>query len=228
MDKFPRTYIPVLVVPVTQLLWWLFLTMVTTNADVVSIVNGWWPTIWIIAAAFFAGLVAEDIHNPRSYIREKLRYLRRRFEVIWTASVYCENPNRVDLNCQLRFVRDIKEEILTVRIVQPYLTRPDRVSVVYQKKIPSAARDTIENIRLGSIAITKAGDTFARHSLWGPVLGEKDLSNGQVSITPSSKNIVEISLGPQTYRIYADILRDNMIADHHVYLLTEQTFPELQ
>ena len=59
MQKPPRTYIPVAVATALQFLWWLFVTMITTNETIVSVVSTWWPVIWLAVISFTFGLFAE-------------------------------------------------------------------------------------------------------------------------------------------------------------------------
>ncbi len=66
---------------------------------------------------------------------------------------------------------------------------------------------------------------FACHSVWGEAIGGKDLALEQHPIY-ASRNIVEISVASQTYRIYTHVLDTHRKEHAYVYLLTEDDLPD--
>jgi len=46
----------------------------------------------------------------------------------------------------------------------------------------------------------------AYHSIWGNTPGWAQLSPGEVPIMPDSKNVIEITVSPQTFRCYIEFV----------------------
>src|SRR6184192_186764 len=124
MERPARTYVPVAILTAMQAVWW-FAQLTIPMANSVSLtITAWAPTVWLLTAGFFLGLVAEDINNPWSWLRNSFRRWRRRFETIWVQALHQMNPERVVITCKIRLLRNVKDELLVVRVVQPLPSRP--------------------------------------------------------------------------------------------------------
>ncbi len=160
--------------------------------------------------------------SDSSAVRHNWREWRKVFSVLGAHGHHLHDPERIDMVCALKFRKDFIGT-LVVRVIVPLPGREPDTKVVHQEAI-DAAKDQEKILRLGSISITKPGDTFARHSLWGEKLGEKDLPANSHPIY-ASRNIIEISAGAQIFRIYAHILDAARKEQERVYLLTEDEVP---
>jgi hypothetical protein len=180
-----------------------------------------WLTITILA--FGIGIVVQDLLNEKSALRHNWREWRKIFSVLNIHAAHLEDPERVDILCVLTFRKDVND-VLSVRVVVPLLGRESDVKLVHREEV-NVSKNEERRLRLGSIAITKPGDAFARHSVWGEKLGEKDLKGHAIY---ASRNIIEISLGPQIFRIYAHILDVARKEQSHIYLLSEDELPEFR
>ncbi len=134
------------------------------------------------------------------------------------------DPERVDIYCFLKFRKDIRDQLLTVRVILTLSFKDDEARVVYQERI-SVAAGTEKRLRIGSISIARPGDPYARHDLWGAEIGEKDVRDANLMMCPYSRNIVEISLPGQTYRVFAQLLNESREEQRRVYLLPEEHLP---
>ena len=186
----------------------------------------WWkclPFGWIslVILAFGIGAFVQDLANDKSSLRYNWREWRKVFSVLTAHAAHLDNPERVDILCHLKFIKDFRGKLI-VRVIVPLADREPDIKVVHQEQI-DIPKDGEKRLRLGSISITKPGDAFARHSLWGEILGEKDLKGHAIY---ASRNIIEIVAGPQTFRIYAHVL-DTVRKEHErIYLLRENELPE--
>jgi|GEM_PF-3035468 len=190
----------------------------------------WWTTLpfLYIAGIFIAygvGVWINDIFDSNSWIHNNWREFKKTFDVSTINSIHIQGPpERVDINCVIKFKKNIADEYLTVRVVLPLPARKSRVQVIHHQKIISAAKDSIKHLRLGSISITRPHDPFARHSIWGEILGEQDLKNGEVPII-QAKQMLEIQLGAYIYRVYVDVLQSSREENAYIHLLSEEDFP---
>ena len=137
-----------------------------------------------------------------------------------------QTNDRVDIICLLKFRKSLTDEALTVRVIVPLTFKKDDKKLVHQEKL-TIAKDGEKRLRLGNLAITKPGAPFACHSIWGETIGTKDLDAGQHAIY-ASKNLIEIAVGVQTYRIYAHVLDTQRKEQAYVYLLPESDLPDFK
>lgn len=176
---------------------WIFETFIKTQ--------NWWaelPLVWFTAlfSAVGVGLVMGDLYNPHSWLRHNLREWSKVFEVKACFIGQEFSPHEFfSLVCLLKFTRDIRDAKLIVKVIQ---IRPggNHVQVVHFEKI-TMPKDSERSLRLGSIPVTHPGDPFARHALWGEILGDKDLLPNQHPIA-GGPAVIEVSLSRQKYCAY--------------------------
>ncbi len=184
-----------------------------------------WMTLTILA--FWVGVVVQDLMNEKSALRHNWREWKKVFDVLTVHAGHIQNGmERVDIMCLLKFRRDIKNALLVVRVIVPLSFNEPDIKVIHQERLDIAGNGE-KRLRLGNIAITRPGYEFARHSVWGEAIGGKDIALGQHTIY-ASKNIIEISIGSQTYRIYAHVLDVSRKEQSHIYLLTQDQLPEFK
>jgi hypothetical protein len=154
------------------------------------------------------------------------RELRKVFEVLSvnTAHRTDQDAERVAIVCQLKFLKELNGARLTVRVVTGLPGRPSARQIVYQEQI-SGPKDFAKSLVLGSLPITRPGAPFARHAVWGPQLPGQDIAPGQVTMIPGARSIIELSVGPQSYRLYAQALDPTREDSTRLYLLCEDEFP---
>ena len=182
--------------------------------------------IWLLVGVFVGSLI-NDILNPRSWFRHNWRVSRRLFDVETVHAGHHQwTPEHIELVCILKFRKEITKARLTVCVVTPFPTKDADKKISHNETI-DLVKDSTKRLILGNIAITRAGDPYACHSVWGEKVGSKDLEGGQLPITGLSRVTLEVSVNHQTYRIYAHILDANREESSKIYLLTEDQFPSL-
>ena len=184
-----------------------------------------WLLIFLIG--IIIGSLINDVLNPRSWLRQNWRLWRSLFDVVTVHAGHCQSPpEHIELICLIKFRKTLENALFTVRVITPYPTREDDIKITHSESL-DLVKNSLKNIRLGSLAITNRGDSYACHSVWGGKIGGKDLEQGQHSIIGQSRVIIEVSVNHQTYRIYAHILDSNRKESASVYLLTQDQFPSL-
>ena len=212
----------ILPLPMAFLLGWAKDTLTTWLNDLA--IPDWLP---VLLVGIFAGLLINDVLNSRSWLRHNWRVWRRLFDVETThAGHHQSSPEHIELVCLLRFRKTVKDAQLTVSIVTPSPTREDERRISHSEVI-DVIKDSRKRLMLGSIAITRAGDSHACHSVWGEGVGETNLNLGRPSIIGLSRVVIEVKVNHQIYRIYAHILDPNREESSRVYLLSEDQFPAL-
>jgi hypothetical protein len=182
----------------------------------------WFPYALI---GLFIGLLINDLYNSRSWLRHNWRHFRRVFDVQSVHAGHLHEPHEhIPIICNLKFRKQLKNALLTVCIVSPSPTRePDRK--ITHQEILNVAKYADKRLMLGNMAITRAGDKFARHCVWGDKLGEQDLRG--YPIIPGGRSAIEISIKHQIYRVYVHFLDTTREENSRIYLLTQDDFPSL-
>lgn len=188
-----------------------------------------WPAVGLdnrLVRSFIAGALWADLSNPESALRARWRDWRRVFE---TRAAYIQEAVEPHAHYEIvlvfRVVRDLGPCRLTVRVIE--LTQPCRTHLVHNEAFPLLHKDHERRLRVGSVAITKPGDGFARHSVWGEELGAQRLSPGQTSILGMGRCLVDVTLAGQTYRLLVATCPPKMHGDPPpYYVLTEDEFPQ--
>lgn len=190
----------------------------------------WWKSIpfgllALLILSFWLGILVNDLLNSDSPLREWWREHRKVFDVLSVVASHYDEPHelRIEIHCLTQFRRSVRNETLAVRVRVPLSFRPDDVRLVHQEQI-TIAKDGQKRIRLGTMSITKPGAPHANHSLWGEVIGTPDLLPGQHSMF-ASRNIVEIQVASQIYRVYIHILDKQRREQEHMYILREDELP---
>jgi hypothetical protein len=222
--RWPKKSILGLFVPAPVILAWSFVKEDMTATQ-------WWhhlPFLWmaLTTLAYGVGWLASELANPVSDMRHNWREWRKVFEMLSANASHRldQDAERIDIVCQVKFTREVKDARLTVRVVTGLPGRPSLRQIVFQEPI-SAPKDSTRVLVVGSLAITRPGAPFARHAVWGPQLPGRDIAPGQITMIPGARNIVEISVGPQAYRIYAQALDPTREESTRIYLLRENEFP---
>jgi hypothetical protein len=191
----------------------------------------WWHQIpfgWLglTMLAYALGLAVNELCYPLSNMRHNWRELRKVFEVLSvnTAHRTDQDAERVAIVCQLKFLKELNDARLTVRVVTGLPGRPSARQIVYQEQI-SGPKDSTKSLVLGSLPITRPGAPFARHDVWSPQLPGPDIAPGQVTMIPGARSIIELSVGPQSYRLYVQALNPTREDSTRLYLLCEDEFP---
>ena len=162
----------------TNMAWW--------TANVQPLLE---PLVWPIAPAFLLGLFIQDLYNKKSWIRENWRNWTRKFEVVFANVGYAEEPRRLDVRTQIRFVKNIPSAQLTLRVYSCIgLNRPPFVHAISIAKLTDIIKDQIQTIEIAKLAIPFPG-WIPFHSSWGP--GAPDHRKALIG---GSKNVVEIEL----------------------------------
>jgi hypothetical protein len=205
----------------------------------------WWvavPWPWIIFGLFFflAGTLHADLWNKNSQLRRWWRDRHCVFEVMavstnhtWNdASRY--NTERVEIWCSLKFIRPQKKAALTVRVTSPLGSHNPQTNLIINKSLGDIPKDFQQRVVLGNISISSplppeeierrksSGQHLgARHNVWGEAMGLPDIAQGQTTMIPGSKNLIEISVGRQTYSIFATLLNETREDQTRIFFLTE-------
>jgi hypothetical protein len=222
--RWPKKSVLGLFVPTPAILAWSFIKEDMTGTQ-------WWhhlPFFWIIitTSAYAAGWLVNELVYPTSNMRHNWREWRKVFEVqsANTRHLVDQDAERIGIICQLKFRKDVKDARLTVRVVTGLPGRPSLRQIVLQESI-SAAKDSTKALTVGSLPITRPGAPFARHAVWGSQLPGRDIEPGQITMIPGARNIIEVSVGPQAYRIYVQALDSSREESTRLYLLREDEFP---
>jgi hypothetical protein len=154
----------------------------------------WAVCVWVALFVFY-------LHR---HFRPVLREHRRVFRMLAFNQDQQTDPDRILIWCLLQFCKDCGPATLTVR-VKTLLAWEAVTSVVHTEQLGTVSRDERKRIQLGSLRIARPGRP-AYHSIWGSEAGEETLKQGQVGIVPESRNLIEISVGPQTYRCYIEFV----------------------
>lgn len=130
-----------------------------------------------------------------------------------------------DLRCRIKFKKDVKTAKITIRVTALHPNVPPIVA--HSETLQDVPRDFEKELRFGSVAITRPGSMTARHSVWGPVVGDVDLLPSQKSIIGLVRYLIEVTVNSQTYRIYAET-RYQANAEHPgIFLLKEELIPRI-
>lgn len=205
-----------------------------------------WLTLLAAALAFWAWAIYGDVVNHNSDLRTWWRQRRRVFEVVAVPVVHTwdyrspRDTERVEIRCILRFFQEALNPILNVRVTSPLgiQAAPARTRLIINRQLGQIVpQDAEYNILLGSIAITRpmpkeereqlklAGlETSARHNVWGETLGAVDIAQGQTTMIPGSRNLIEISIGSHTYRILIQLIQQDLESLRHVCVITEDEY----
>lgn len=128
----------------------------------------------------------------------------RLFEPLWVQAQ--ETPHEGpagrlwELRCKVRFVRNCHAPVLNIRVRVCIGTNAERTILASSRVLPDIQRDETLTIRFGSVWMPEEG-WVPHHSVWGEELVTSD-PEGR-SIVFGCKNVVEISVGRQRYRIFA-------------------------
>jgi len=224
MARWPTIRILGLFVPAPAILAWSFI-----KEDMAA--SPWWqhlPFRWmaLTTLAYAVGSLLSEFANPTSDTANIWRQWRKVFEMLSASATYQtdQDAERIAIVCQLKFIREVKNSQLTVRVVTGLPGRPSLRQIICQEAI-TAPKDSTKRLVVGSLPITRAGAPFARHAVWGPQLPGRDIASGQITMIPGARNIIEVSVGPQVYRIYVQALDTSREDSTHLYLLREDEFP---
>jgi hypothetical protein len=164
-----------------------------------------WSSGLIWAVCVWVALLAFYLHR---HFRPVLREHRRVFHMLAFNQNQHSDPDRVLIWCLLQFCKDLGPATLTVRVTT-LLARGPVTSVVHTENLGNVSRDEKKLLQLGSLRIARPHEPPrpAYHSIWGSEVGTEALKQGQVTImTDSSRNLIDISVGPQTYRCYVEFV----------------------
>lgn len=164
-----------------------------------ALVNWNGAVLWTVGAWFF--LLA--FHSSRRF-RTLLREHRRVFRLVAFNQDQVLDPDRVSIWCALAFCKDTEPANLTVRVITLVAAGP-RTSVVHTERLGRVSKDQSKRFALGSLRIARPHRP-AYHSIWGSEPGTEDLKQGQVPILADARHVIEISVGPQTYRCYIEFV----------------------
>lgn len=222
--RWPTKRILGLFVPAPVILAWSFIKEDMTATQ-------WWhhlPFLWmaVTTLAYAVGWLVSEFANPKSDTAYDWRQWRKVFEMLSANTTHRldQDAERIDIVCRLKFIREVKDARLTVRVVTGLPARPSLRQIVFQERI-TTPKDSTRVLVVGSLPITRPGAPFARHAVWGPHLPGRDIGPGQITMIPGARNIVEVSVGPQAYRIYVQALDPNPEDATRLYLLREDEFP---
>lgn len=189
---------------------------------------------------FLLGTLHADLWNKNSQLKRWWRDLCRIFDVsavstrhIWDDSARY-NTERVEIWCSIKFLKATRGSKLTVRVTSPLGTANPQTHLVINKSLGDVDRDFEYRFVIGSISIqgplpqeeierrTSNGMHLgARHDVWGDAPGTPDIAAGQITMIPGSKNLIEINIGRQTYRVFATLLNTQRVDQSRVFILTE-------
>ena len=147
------------------------------------------PVLWFVTPAFLFGLLIGDTYNPQSWLRQNWRTWTRKFDVVSINVSYAEEPRRLDVRVQVKFVRSIRSARLRLRVYSctGIATSPFFYSILIED-LRHVAKDDVRSIQVATMAISHPGwSPF--HSSWGP--GPPDHARAFVG---GSKNVVELEL----------------------------------
>lgn len=159
--------------------------------------TAWWAVgVWILV------LVGYSRRNFGRVLREH----RRVFRLIALGQDQHSAPDRISIWCALDFCRDFGPAELVVRVVP--LSGDFNARVVHMETLPRVARSEQKRLVLASLRIGRPNRP-AYHSVWGSEPGTENLLPGQVPLIPGpTRTLLEILIGPQTYRCYIEFVQE--------------------
>jgi hypothetical protein len=183
MARWPTKRVLLLFVPAPAILAWSFIKEDMTATE-------WWhhlPFGWmaLTTLAYAVGWLVSEFANPKSDTAQVWGQWRKVFDVLSASTTHRsdQDAERIDIVCQLKFRREVKDARLTVRVVTGLPGRPSLRQIVFQEPI-SAPKDSTKVLVLGSLPITRPGAPFARHAVWGPQLPGQNIAPGQTNRAP--------------------------------------------
>jgi hypothetical protein len=161
---------------------------------------GDWTLLWTVAV----WLILFVLSLSRHY-RPLLREHRRVFRVPAFNQDQVSDADRISIWCLLEFCKDFGPGDLTVRVTTLLPGGATLATRVTHTETLRVSKDERKRLTLGSLRILRAGRP-AYHSVWGSEPGTEDLRAGQVTILTDARHLIDISLGPQTYRCYIEFV----------------------
>jgi hypothetical protein len=165
-----------------------------------AVLGTWDYGLLLIVLSWLGMLVYYASRHFSSLLREQ----RRVFRLLAFNQDQTSDLDRISIWCALEFCKDFGPVDLVVRVTTQ-LTHGPITHVVHRERLERVLKGQRKRLVLGSLRIARP-DRPAYHSIWGSELGTEDLKHGQVSILADSRHLIEISVGPQTYRCYIEFV----------------------
>ncbi len=139
------------------------------------------------------------------HFRPVRREHRRVFQMLAFNQDQIADADRITIWCLLAFCKDFGPAELLVRVTTLLPVGAPITNIVHRERLENVSRDGRKHLRLASLRIMRPHRP-AYHSIWGSEVGTEDLKQGQVVITADTRSLIDISVGPQTYRCYVEFV----------------------
>jgi hypothetical protein len=150
------------------------------------------------------------------------REYRRVFKLLALNQTYVEtDPEHIEIWCLLQFCRDVYDVELVVRVTTFMNIGKPLKNLIYKETLTKIYRDDRKRLRLGCLRVAKPMKP-AIHSVWGSEVGSPSLASGQVRIMTDSRNLIEISVSPQSYRAYLEFVTPPPGSESAPFYLTDE------
>jgi hypothetical protein len=179
-----------------------------------------WAAIVLLLMGVGIGQTWADLTNGNSQLLRWWRYRWRLFEIVSIGRDRTDvaGHESLELFCILKFVRNLANPLLTVRVVQSLAQGRPRTTVVHQERLGEIVKDKNLRLRIGTVSKPLPGTRPVYHSIWGSELPTEKLKHGQLPIVSGNREIIEISINRTLYKIYAEPI---MVHDYRVILIPE-------
>lgn len=146
--------------------------------------------LWPGTFFFLAALLLHDILDPKSWIKQLAKNLTTNFVITHLGTTYHEDPRRLQVVAQIKFVRNVPRGELILRIHTLPKDRP-LIKVVRLAVLENVLKDETRTLVLLNRMISYPGWT-PYHSTWGDQPPSVDLHSPPFG--SGSKNIVYLEL----------------------------------
>lgn len=152
-----------------------------------------WVGVYWFSAGIGLALVANDIQNPTSWLRDNWREISSPFFVKDVVVNKRSDPERNSLICILRFRRAPKSSDISVYITPTHTQDKGVRRHVFQTNAGKIQKDAEYRLNIGSVMIQHPGWT-PRHSLWGQDVGPEALEPGSPTISVGLRVLVTVEV----------------------------------
>jgi len=174
---------------------------------------GW---ITVVLFAFWAGLLAQDLYNKESWLRNNWRVINKLFDVVSLHVAHVEKPPEViSVVLKIKYTRNIKNGELTITST-PLHERMQPFIIQHETEINKPSYSDRK------IVVCNLPVAPASHSSWGEDVGGEVLKDGQQTVGLGVRHLVCVELKSrfmkQKIEFFIDALNPNELKNSFVHL----------
>ncbi len=161
-----------------------------------------WGYVYAFCGGLFIALIANDLQNRRSWLRENWLSLRCPWRLAGISVANRMEPQRNCLQVRVQFKKSLTNPIMNVygtSLVGPKVG--DR-TLLFSRALGDRQKDELSWQALGGIMVPHPGWT-PRHSVWGYDIGPEGLESNVYPITDKQNYLVEVEILGWTYPLEA-------------------------